>query len=259
VPLVLSNPVVAITQGNGVRTQEPPLVGKDRPARKIRHYRHKDLCAALRAGAGRIYSCRARALPGLARIAHTELPRGDMGEKNEGMASVYMAFRGVMSRAVRRIVPTRDVEDILQEAFVRSYEAQSRHPILDARAFLLRTATNLALNHVARAGYRTTGSIDDIDAERAVDQEAQPPDVQVDAERRFLSFCRAVGGLPDQCRRVFVLKKIYGMSQEEIAAELGIAQSTVEKHIAKGLLLCREAMIADAVPQSPRLVSGSGS
>jgi RNA polymerase sigma-70 factor (ECF subfamily) len=173
-----------------------------------------------------------------------------MGEKNDGFASIYMAFRGVMGRAVRRIVPNRDVEDILQEAFVRSYEAQRRTPILDARAFLLRTATNLALNHVARAGYRTTGSFDELDAERAADQETQPPDVQVDADRRFMSFCRAVGSLPEQCRRVFVMKKIYGMSQEQIAAELGIAQSTVEKHIARGLLLCREAMLAEAAPRA---------
>ncbi len=56
----------------------------------------------------------------------------------------------------------------------------------------------------------------------------------------FLSVARWAD-CPTQCRRVFVLKKIYGLSQEEIAAELGIAQSTVEKHIAKGLLLCREA------------------
>ena len=55
-------------------------------------------------------------------------------------------------------------------------------------------------------------------------------------------FCRAVGGLPEQCRRAFILKKVYGLSQQEIADRLSISQSTVEKHIAKGLLMCREYM-----------------
>jgi len=159
----------------------------------------------------------------------------------EGIASIYMACRGLMAGIVRRIVRRHDVEDILQEAFVRSFEAEGRHTIHDARAFLLRTARNLALDHVSRASYRTTGSLEMFDDEQFVDG-AAAPDAQVDAERRFLAFCQAVGSLPEQCRKVFVLHKVYGMSHAEIAGRLRIAQSTIEKHIAKGLLLCHEHM-----------------
>ena len=159
----------------------------------------------------------------------------------QGIASIYMACRGLMARAVRRIVGRNDVEDILQEAFVRSFEAEGRQTIHDARAFLMRTARNLALDHVSRAAYRTTGPLELAGEEHCIDA-AAPPDAQVDAERRFLQFCQAVGGLPEQCRRVFVLHKVYGMSHEEIASKLGIAPSTIQKHIAKGLLLCFEQM-----------------
>lgn len=159
----------------------------------------------------------------------------------QGITSIYLACRGLMARAVRRIVGQHDVEDILQEAFVRSFEAEGRQTIRDARAFLMRTARNLALDHVSRAAYRTTGPMNRADEENFVDGAALP-DAQVDSERRFLLFCQAVGGLPEQCRRVFVLHKVYGMSHEEIAARLGIAQSTIQKHIAKGLLLCFEQM-----------------
>jgi RNA polymerase sigma factor (sigma-70 family) len=166
-----------------------------------------------------------------------------------GVATIYMACRGVLAKAVRRIVDRHDVDDILQDAFIRSFEAEGRYPIRDPRAFLLRTATNLALNHVSRAGYRTTGSLESLGDELPAN--AASPDTQIDADRRFLDFCRAVGSLPEQCRRVFILKKVHGLSQSEIAAQLGIAESTVEKHIAKGLLLCRQQMLEGNV-QTPQ-------
>lgn len=170
--------------------------------------------------------------------------------EKEGVASIYLACKSLMAGVVRRIVRRADVEDILQEAFVRSFEAEGRQDIRDARAFLLRTARNLALDHVSRAAYKRTGSLDAADEDRWIDQGA-PPEARVDAEQRFITFCQAVGGLPEQCRRVFVLHKIYGMSHEEIATRLGIAPSTIQKHIAKGLLLCHEHMVSSAGRDQP--------
>lgn len=167
-----------------------------------------------------------------------------MPRKPEGLESIYLSCRGLLARAVRRIVRPHDVEDILQEAFMRSFEAEHQMPIRDARAFLLRTATNLALNHVARAEYRRTAPLEGLDEATTIDATVPLPDQQADAEQRFLAFCRVVGSFPEQCQRVFVLKKVYGLSQEEIAVRLGISTSTVEKHIARGLLLCRERLRA---------------
>jgi len=158
------------------------------------------------------------------------------------LASVYMACRGALARAVGRIVKRHDVEDILQDAFVRSFEAESRYRIRNPRAFLLRTATNLALNHASRSGYRTTGDIEDLALSGVYATSSDAVEATVDADDRFAEFCRAVGGLPEQCRRAFILKKVYGLSQKEIARELEVTESTVEKHIARGLLLCRDAL-----------------
>jgi RNA polymerase sigma-70 factor (ECF subfamily) len=41
---------------------------------------------------------------------------------------------------------------------------------------------------------------------------------------------------------VFVLRKVYQLSHAEIAQELGLSHSTIEKHVAKGLLRCRDKL-----------------
>jgi DNA-directed RNA polymerase specialized sigma24 family protein len=46
--------------------------------------------------------------------------------------------------------------------------------------------------------------------------------------------------LPPLCRRVFVLRKVYRLSHDEIAEVLGVSHSTIEKHVAKGLIRCRD-------------------
>ncbi len=166
------------------------------------------------------------------------------GEDGTGLASVYMACRGALARVVGRIVKRHDIEDILQDAFIRSFEAGSRYRIRNPRAFLLRTATNLALNHASRSGYRTTAGLEDLDASGVYATSREDVETTVDARDRFQEFCRVVGGLPEQCRRAFILKKVYGLSQKEIALELNVTESTVEKHIARGLELCRDAMDA---------------
>jgi RNA polymerase sigma-70 factor (ECF subfamily) len=61
-------------------------------------------------------------------------------------------------------------------------------------------------------------------------------------QERFFHLCGAVRTLPVQCRRAFVLKKVYGLSRREIAEYMGLSESTVQKHIAKGMTMCAEYM-----------------
>lgn len=161
---------------------------------------------------------------------------------DRGLLAVFLACRATLTRLVGRIVNRHDVDDILQEAFTRSYEAAGRTTIRNPRAFLLRTATNLALNHISRAGHRLNSPMEELSASEVYELTTDSPETHFDANQRFLVFCRAVGGLPEQCRRAFILKKVYGLSQQEIADRLSITQSTVEKHIAKGLMMCRDYM-----------------
>jgi RNA polymerase sigma-70 factor (ECF subfamily) len=151
-----------------------------------------------------------------------------------------LALRRYLSRFYSH---THDVEDALQEVFVRAYAAEARGPILLPRAYLFRVAKHVALNEIARRKNSATQSVEDFADPDVVGSANQTGlEQQVDGRRRLALFAHAVAALPSQCRKVLVLKKIEGLSQREIAAQLGIAESTVEKHLAKALLLTRDFM-----------------
>lgn len=160
-----------------------------------------------------------------------------------GLLSAFLDFRDVLARLIARIVRTQDVDDILQETFIRTYVASRKTQIRHPRAFMLRTARNLALNQVTSAHYTRMKHTEDFSSS-SVNTATETLECQLESRERFLDFCRAVRQLPPQCRRVFVLKKVYGLSQREIAQYLDIAESTVEKHVAKGLLACMQSMQA---------------
>jgi len=66
----------------------------------------------------------------------------------------------------------------------------------------------------------------------------------VDSRERIRLLARAIAALPPQCAKVFILRKMQGLSQKEIAARLNISVRTVENHVALGLSRCRAYMRA---------------
>ncbi len=153
----------------------------------------------------------------------------------------FVKFRSSLRRFIARIVEPQDIDDILQETYIRVCAASEKKEITNPKSFMLKTAQNLAYNFINTA-YKRRVQLEDFDSLR-LEQLSPVLESQFESRERFLGFCRAVRALPLQCRRVFILSKVYGFSQQEIAEHLDISESTVEKHIAKGLLLCRDAML----------------
>jgi RNA polymerase sigma factor (sigma-70 family) len=174
----------------------------------------------------------------------------------ESLESVYLSIRNGLMRAVSRLVPPKEIEDIVQETYVRICAVKNTVQIQHPRSFLYRTARNLALDHLKRAETRTSVSMEDesLDLDADVDDLDQVYN-QVSATQEFEHFCEAVRHLPLQCRKAFVLKKVYGYSQKEIAESLNISENTVEKHIAMGLSRCRQFMLQ--APSGTNEESGS--
>jgi RNA polymerase sigma-70 factor (ECF subfamily) len=164
------------------------------------------------------------------------------------LVALWRSCWSPLTRLFGRIAKPRDVDDILQEAFTRSYEIGGPSALRSYRAFLLRTGAHATATQ-ARGSGRIIAPVDDLPLADVYHQlTAESPDAHREANQRFMSFCRAVGGLPEHARRAFVLKKVYGLSQQEIAERLDITPAEVERHIANGLLRCRDYLETIGAP-----------
>jgi RNA polymerase sigma factor (sigma-70 family) len=179
-------------------------------------------------------------------------------DRHEWFLKQIFRHGAALHRYLRRFTSgAEDIEDLVQEAYVRIYAVADRDAVNSPRALLFRIAHNLAVERSRRQIARATDSVADFELLNVDTMEA-PPDEHIDARRRFESFCAAIDRLPPLCRRVFVLRKVYKLSHAEIAQVLGVSHSTIEKHVAKGLMRCREYLrdqglldAADAGSASP--------
>lgn len=130
-----------------------------------------------------------------------------------------------------------DLDDLIQDTFSRLLKAHSSGPIVNPRAFLFVTARNLALNRLRHLQYERPHGADPVDPLTLVDDSISPSDSTALSEE-LQHLAQAIQELPDRCRQVMTLRKIYGLSPKEVARRLGISIKTVEAQCAIGLRKC---------------------
>jgi RNA polymerase sigma factor (sigma-70 family) len=152
------------------------------------------------------------------------------------LLSIFLYSKQRLSRIVAKIVPGADVEDILQEAYLRVHTLNDKDSIREPVAFVTQIAKNLALDHIKSADFRKSESTDFEVLENLINHDNTHDQTwhEVSWKQELLRFFSAIENLPSKCQEVYILKKIYGYSQKEIADKLGISGSAVEKHIAYG-------------------------
>lgn len=138
-----------------------------------------------------------------------------------------------------RFPAVTDADDVVQEAYARLMQAHATGPIACPRAFLFVTARNLALNHLRHQRIERPEGVAEIDALSVADERVGIPEALAHAED-FQILIRAIESLPERCRQVVTLRKIYGLSQKEAAERLGISEHTVEAQGSIGLQKCIE-------------------
>ena len=157
-------------------------------------------------------------------------------ESSEGITSAFMQYKHGLNKLVSKFVRATDVEDVVQEAFVRTYQTSLDKEIEHPKTYLYTAARNIAITYATKKHMEVEDLVDDFDSHVA--NQAHSAEKILESQEKLELFCSAVDSLPDKCREVFVMKRVYGYSQKEIADKMDISERTVERHIAKGAFRC---------------------
>ena len=139
-----------------------------------------------------------------------------------------------------RLGPAADVEDLLQDLYLKVAGIDVTAEVREPRAYLYRLASNLMMDRwrsgrraAARDGAwrdiaHVSGPTEDLD-------DAPSAETVVAGRQRLARLMAALDALPDKTRAIFRLHKFYELSYAEVAQNLSVSKSTVEKHMMSAL------------------------
>lgn len=146
-----------------------------------------------------------------------------------------LIHREALSGWLRSRFPSiTDTENLVQESMSRVWRSVSESAVHAPRALLFATAHNLAVDHVRRERVARMETLESMPELPICDEAPNPADATARNQELAL-LTQAIRVLPERCRQVLTLRKIYGLSQKQIAAQLGIAEHTVEAQVANGM------------------------
>lgn len=132
-----------------------------------------------------------------------------------------------------------DTDDLVQETYARVFRAKSAGKVSEARPYLFSTARNAACDLFRRRKIIQISGLADMDRLSVV--EDRPAVGEALAHAQELEILReAIAVLPERCRQVLTLCKLYGLAHREVARQLGISEHTVNAQVALGVLRCRD-------------------
>lgn len=142
------------------------------------------------------------------------------------------ALRGWLSR--RRAPAAFDIDDIVQESYAVLAERERLDDILNPRAYLFQVAHSLVIRNIRRARIVSILAVEDLGLIDMPDEAATPEQCAI-AHDDLRQLAEVIASMPGQTREAFVLRRIRGLSQREIASAMGLSENTVEKHIVRGI------------------------
>lgn len=147
-------------------------------------------------------------------------------------------FRGLLQFLRARTASEQDAEDAAQESMTKLLRYRESEPPSAWKQLLYRIAVNVAHDQfrVAHTHHRKEHvALDGLEI-AAVEH---TPEQRAVYEQQVRRLSKAILELPPKCQRVYLLKRVHGMSHAQIAERCGISVKMVEKHLATALVQLR--------------------
>lgn len=147
-------------------------------------------------------------------------------------------YADLLAFLARRLGNVEKAADVAQDTYLRLAGLSDTAQILEPRAFVFRVAGNLAIDRLRQEQRRSALQADELD-EDFCDPMASP-------ERSFLAteaveqLDKALHLLPSNARLALLLNRLEGMTHAQIAARLGVSESSVGKYIVQAMRHCRD-------------------
>lgn len=144
--------------------------------------------------------------------------------------TLYLQHHGwLVSRLRRKIGCAWDASDLAQSTFVRVLAARDVPVLAEPRAYLTTIAQRLLANHLRRRQIERLY----LDALAGLPEPQSPaPEARLMVMETLLAIDQLLDGLPVIARKAFLLWRLEEMTQEEIAAQLGVSRTSVRRHLA---------------------------
>lgn len=141
--------------------------------------------------------------------------------------SIVETHAGLVWQAIRRLIDhEEDAADCFQETFAAAFAASNRQPVRHWPAFLVRIATNQALDRLRSRARERTRMTPDHDFGQTVSRLPEP--AAVAEEREFVDRLRhAVATLPKDQAEAFWLATFESLPHAEIGTSLGLTANHV--------------------------------
>lgn len=152
--------------------------------------------------------------------------------------------REVQAYLTRKLRDAETAADLTQETFIRFMRQSggaAAGTITHERSYLYRTAHNLAVDHIRREGREKTAPAPDT-VLTAIPDEAPSAEYVLGMRGELARVRAALRELPERTQQIFVLARVEGLTYRAVAKELGISESSVQKHLAKALQHVMQAL-----------------
>lgn len=135
--------------------------------------------------------------------------------------------------------PTLDVDDVVQESYLKLLRARPAGRIASTKAYLFSIARNTALTIFHRRRIYSETPLSELPERQVLEDRKDAADALVLREK-FEYMSHAIVQLPARCRDVMCLAVLQGCTNAEIATRLGLSESTVRVHLACGIRKCAD-------------------